>query len=375
MRARRPSPTGSPGRPSSTGKWPHSAHFYRVFKWDGVPPSPHPLYETPAIHLGDCNKMDGNWPRRSPNHVVFAHPPLPRPPATPKMLQVGLRRGLPRRRAPTPPPGPPQHRPAPGTASAGMGSAGATPPPRSTLALLRFSPFFVLPGARRGPGGGGWRSAPPLRGHWVPPPSARLGGKRLGALAPPPLLVPASHRDIGEGLAGSGGPDGGGVAIADDCSILAGAVRQQRLHVGRPPAHGGGGGRAGRAGVAFCGRRRFAGEGAGLSFGACAARSRRGGGGGAAAAPRGRFHRGRQGRGRGRGLKGRGLLAGAPSASRAAEGARLGGGGGALYCDPSLIIATSAHCDSPRCSSPHRYRDPCTPVYCKPFPCCAHSPP
>lgn len=56
---------------------------------------------------------------------------------------------------------------------------------------------------------------------------------------PVPRTVQASqYRDVDEGLAGDGGPDGGRVLIAHDGCVLTGPVRHEVVDVGVPPGHG-----------------------------------------------------------------------------------------------------------------------------------------
>ena len=91
-------------------------------------------------------------------------------------------------------------------------------------------PFAPLPG--QGPGHG---LSPPSADRARPQPSPSL---RVQA-GPVPRTVQASqYRDVDEGLAGDGGPDGGRVLIAHDGCVLTGPVRHEVVDVGVPPGHG-----------------------------------------------------------------------------------------------------------------------------------------
>ena len=109
-------------------------------------------------------------------------------------------------------------------------------------------PFAPLPG--QGPGHG---LSPPSADRARPQPSPSL---RVQA-GPVPRTVQASqYRDVDEGLAGDGGPDGGRVLIAHDGCVLTGPVRHEVVDVGVPPGHGAAfGAAAGAAGWARAGGR------------------------------------------------------------------------------------------------------------------------
>lgn len=108
------------------------------------------------------------------------------------------------------------------------------------------------PGAEDSGGHGGARSrAAAIRATS----RARTGSRPSAALRrprpPPPESLPqvqawpvprtvqaSQYRDVDEGLAGDGGPDGGRVLIAHDGCVLTGPVRHEVVDVGVPPGHG-----------------------------------------------------------------------------------------------------------------------------------------